>query len=80
MSRCCRACFTDGDRSCSGEMITSDACPRMIRSRASLRSGIESRLLMLTALVMPCLSSPASWSAIRATSGEITTVRALVLS
>ena len=43
----------------------------MIRSRASLRSGIESRLLMLTALVIPLRSSPASWSAIKATSGVI---------
>ena len=56
------------------------ASPSRTRSRASARSGMDSNPLTVTHEPMPRASRPATWSAIRATSGEITTVSAPVLS
>ena len=78
MRRCSRAVLTLLLLRLSGESITIEASPSRILSRASLRSGGERRLLTVTALVMPFSSRPAIWSAISATSGETTTVRAPV--
>ena len=66
--------------SCSGEMRRIPASPSLIRSNALARSGIESRLFTVTQLPIPRASSPATWSDISATNGEITTVSAPVLS
>ena len=54
--------------------------PRRTRSSTSARSGIDSRPLSAAQLLMFLASSPATWSAIKATSGEMTTVSAPVLS
>ena len=56
------------------------ASPSLSLSSASDRSGIDSMPLIVTQATMPCASSPATWSAIKATSGEMTTVTAPVLS
>ena len=56
------------------------ASPRRTRSSASALSGIDKRPLMVTQQPIPRASSPATWSAISATSGEITTVSEPVLS
>ena len=56
------------------------ASPSRTRSSASALSGMDSSPLTVTQEPMPRASRPAAWSAISATSGEITTVRAPVLS
>ena len=56
------------------------ASPSLSFSSASVRSGIDSMPLIVMQETMPCASSPATWSAIRATNGEMTTVTAPVLS
>ena len=56
------------------------ASPRRTRSSASARSGIDSRPLTVTHEPIPRASNPATWSAMSATSGEITTVSAPILS
>ena len=56
------------------------ASPRRTLSNASARSGMDRSPLMVTHEPMPRASRPLTWSAMRATSGEITTVRAPVLS
>ena len=55
------------------------ASPSLSFSKASDRSGIDRVPLTVTHETMPCFSSPATWSAISATSGEMTTVTAPVL-
>ena len=61
--------------SCSGEMSRMDASPSLIRSRAFRLSGIDSRPFTVTQELTPCFSRFATWSAMSATSGEMTTVR-----
>ena len=56
------------------------ASPSRIRSSASARSGIDNSPLIVTQQPIPRASSPATWSAMSATRGEITTVSAAVLS
>ena len=56
------------------------ASPSRTRSSASARSGIDNSPLMVVQQPILRCSSPATWSAISATSGEMTTVSAPVLS
>ena len=77
---CSRAPLRDRLLSCSGEMSRMDASPSRTRSRALRLSGMDRRPLTVTQLLMPCFSRLATWSAISATRGEMTTVRLPVLS
>ncbi len=51
-----------------------------MRSRMSARSGIDSSPLTAAQQEIPRASSPATWSAMSATNGEMTTVNAPVFS
>ena len=57
-----------------------DASPMRTLSRESCRSGRESSPLIVTAEEIPARARPCTWSAMSATSGDITTVSAPVLS
>ena len=56
------------------------ASPKRTCSSAWWRSGSDNNPLIATQDEIPCLRSPSTWSAMSATSGEITTVSAPVFS
>ena len=80
MSRWARALRTDLLLSCSGDISRIAASPSLSRASASARSGMDSRPFTVTQELMPRCSRLATWSAIRATRGDMTTVTAPVLS
>ena len=57
-----------------------DASPSRILSMALRLSGMDSRPFTVTQVLIPRFSRLATWSAISATRGEMTTVRLPVLS
>ena len=80
ISRCSSTRRRERLRSCSGAMIKMPMSPSRMRSRMSARSGMESNPLIAAQHVTPRASRPATWSAINATNGEMTTVNAPVFS
>ena len=80
MDRWARALRTDLLLSCSGDISRIAASPSLSRASASARSGMDSRPFTVTQELMPRCSRLATWSDIRATRGEMTTVTAPVLS
>ena len=80
ISRCSSTRRRERLRNCSGAIIKMPTSPSRIRSNMSARSGIDSKPLIAAQQVTPRASRPATWSAINATNGEMTTVNAPVFS